>query len=87
MRFETHALTAPTLFLFFNTFHGFEINAEVIAFCEAGSILPDVDSETSVVGRTVPIVSTARRFGIQVKHRYFFHSLNFILLMGVLLSC
>ena len=84
-RFETHALTSPSAFLFVNIFQGMEVNAEVIAACILGGILCDVDSETSIVGRTIPVVPIARRCGLTVEHRGFFHSLTFIGIMAFLL--
>jgi membrane-bound metal-dependent hydrolase YbcI (DUF457 family) len=84
-RFETHALTSPSTFLFVNIFQGMEVNAEVIIACVLGGVLCDVDSETSIVGRTMPLVPIARRCGLIVEHRGFFHSLIFTVIMAGLL--
>ena len=83
--FETHALTAPTTFFFINIFQGFDLTVEVVAASLAGGTLSDIDSATSVVGRTFPVVRIARRLGFTVEHRGFFHSLNYLGLMAVLL--
>ena len=84
-RFETHALTSPSAFLFVNIFQGMEVNAEVITACVLGGILCDIDSETSIVGRTIPVVPIARRCGLIVVHRGAFHSLTFVGIMAILL--
>jgi membrane-bound metal-dependent hydrolase YbcI (DUF457 family) len=84
-RFETHVLTAPTTFLFVNIFQGYEITTGALAACVGGGIICEIDLATSIVGRTLPIVPFARRFEFSVEHRNFFHSLGFLLLMGIIL--
>jgi len=82
---ETHASSAPTLFLFINIFQGFEVTPAVIGACLCGGILEDVCHETSVVGRLFPVVRLAKRLGITIRHRGFTHSLAFMGVSGILL--
>lgn len=82
---ETHASSAPSLFLCISIFQGFEVTPAVMGACLCGGILEDVCHETSVVGRLFPVVRLAKRFGITVRHRGFTHSLAFIGVSGILL--
>ena len=83
---ETHIVAALATFLFFNLFQGFELNLKMFLFSVFGGIISDIDSETSVIGRSVRLVVLCRKLGISIQHRGFFHSVSFLILCGILLT-
>ena len=72
----THVLFALFLSLLFVRFSSFD--ALFVLFVLIGSLLPDIDESSSIIGRKFKLVGWLSR------HRGFFHSFYFMLLVAVL---
>lgn len=82
--FHTHILLGITVFLFTKDFFSAGNNLIFFLMVLLGSILPDIDSRHSKINRWSGFVGNIATF--LAKHRGFFHSLLFFLILFFVIS-
>jgi len=82
MTAPTHITFAEFIYLLILTTLGVSLNLVNAVVIAVSSLLPDIDTQSSIIGRTFPFISVRleRRFG----HRTLTHSIPFILGIAVL---
>ncbi|MCF7798741.1 metal-dependent hydrolase, partial [Candidatus Woesearchaeota archaeon] len=79
MQGRTHLLAGLLIGFFFFSFVDTILHSFIVLFLAVvGSLLPDIDTTTSLLGRRVKII------GFLFKHRGFFHSLLFAFLITLI---
>ena len=79
MMFLTHVSFAFLISLLIIRFSGYNLDFVFVIMVLLGSVLPDLDSAKSFIGRKIRVVS------IFLKHRAFFHSLLTAVFLGVII--